>query len=476
MALAPAVTGGVVTSDKARSFGPLLSVLLVAALCFSVAQTTVIAALPEITRSFGATAATASWTVTAYLISASVCTPLAGKLGDVLGKGRVLGWVMLIFSLGSVVCAVAPSVEVLIAGRVLQGVAGGAFPLAFGIIHDEFPPERRGFGVALVSGMFGGGAAAGLLLAGIIIDNGDLSWIFWGLLVMALPGALASWKIVPPSPARERKAIDWAGAALLSLGLAGVLLGFSKGNLWGWTSPATLVCLIGGAVVLVVFVAVQMRVTDALINMRVMRSRTVLATNLASLVSGIAMFSAYVLVPRLAQTSTDTGYGLGLSLTDSCLVTLPMVGMIFVATPVVGALGRRMGFRSVFLIGITTVLVSFVLLALDHGSAVQLLGGVTVLGIGIALSLAGMSMLVITAVPKEEVGIASGINTVMRLVGAAFGTTVVTAVLDAGAITGSSLPTEQAYVNAFFLSAAIAAVAVVIALCIPRDIPSQNAD
>lgn len=452
---------------------PVLGVLLVAALSFSVAQTTVLAALPAIAQQFSTSAATASWAVTAYLLSASVCTPLAGRLGDVLGKGRVLGWVLLIFSAGSVVCALAPSIGVLIAGRVLQGVAGGAFPLAFGIVHDELPPERRALGVALVSGMFGGGAALGLPLAGFVVDHGELAWVFWGMLVVAVPGAVAAWIVVPPSPARRRPRVDWAGALLLSAGLVAGLLGVSKANAWGWTSAATAGSLACGALLLVVFAHQQLRTPHPLVDMRVLRQRAVLATNLAGLCSGMAMFSAFVLVPQLAQTSTATGYGLGLSLGAAGLVTAPMVGMMLLAAPLAGALGARIGFRGVLVSGIATGAAAFLLLAVAHGSVVALLAGVIVLGVGIALAFAGMSILIIAAVPPEDIGIATGINTIMRTAGAAFGTALVTAILTADTIAGTAVPTERAYVSAFLLAAVIALVGVGAALRVPRDLGSR---
>jgi EmrB/QacA subfamily drug resistance transporter len=455
-------------SGETRAVAGVLGVLLVAALCFSVAQTTVLAALPEIARRFDTSAVTASWTVTAYLLSASVATPLAGKLGDVVGKGRVLGWVLVVFSVGSIVCALAPSIGWLIGGRVLQGVAGGVFPLAFGIVHDELPADRRALGVGLVSGMFGAGAAVGLPLAGVVIEHGELSWIFWGMLVASLPGALAAWSVVPPSPVRARRRIDGRGALTLSAGLVVTLLGISQANRWGWESPATVLCLVGGVAILVAFVALQARTADALVDVRVLRRRAVLATNVAGLCSGMAMFSAFVLVPQFAHAPTSSGYGLGLSLTDAGLVTVPMVAMMLVAAPLASAIGARIGFRLVLAAGLATGSAAFLLLAVSHGSVFAVVAGVTVLGIGIALAFAGMSVLVIAAVPSRDIGIATGINTIMRTIGAAFGTAIVTAILTADRIPGTVLPTEDAYIAAFLFSAAVALVGIGVALSVPR--------
>lgn len=457
-------------AGAARAVAGVLGVLLVAALCFSVAQTAVLAALPEIERQFDASSVTASWTVTAYLLSASVATPLAGKFGDVAGKGRVLGWVLLVFSAGSAVCAVAPSIEWLIAGRAVQGVAGGVFPLAFGIVHDELPAERRALGVGLVSAMFGAGAAIGLPLAGVVIALGELSWIFWGLLVVALPGALAAWAVVPPSPVRARRRIDVPGALVLSAGLVVTLLGISQANRWGWSSAATTLCLAGGIALLVGFVALQARTADALVDVRVLRRRAVLATNLAGLCAGTAMFSAFVLVPQFAHAPPATGYGLGLSLTEAGLVTTPMVGMMLLAAPLASAAGMRIGFRRVLALGLATGAAAFLLLVVSHGSVPAVVAAVTVLGVGIAFAFAGMSVLVIAAVPAGDIGIATGINTIMRTMGAAFGTATVTAILAADRLPGTSWATEDAFVAAFLFSAVVALLGVVVALGVPPHV------
>src|SRR5687768_211562 len=140
---------------------PVLGSLLLAALAFALSQTLVAPALPAITQQFDTESSTSAWVLTGYLLSASVCTPIVGKLGDLFGKARVLSIVMVLFCIGSVVSALATSIEVVIAGRVVQGVAGGVFPLAFGIINDEFPAERRAVAIGVMSAMFGIGGGIG---------------------------------------------------------------------------------------------------------------------------------------------------------------------------------------------------------------------------------------------------------------------------------------------------------------------------
>src|SRR3954452_3541533 len=121
---------------------PVLVTLIAACICYSLSQTMVVPTLPVLVEHFHTTESAASWLLTGFLLSASITTPIAGKLGDLFGKGRVLTGVMLVFAVGAVINALAPTIEVLIAGRVLQGAAGGVFPLAFGIVRDTFPREQ----------------------------------------------------------------------------------------------------------------------------------------------------------------------------------------------------------------------------------------------------------------------------------------------------------------------------------------------
>jgi EmrB/QacA subfamily drug resistance transporter len=451
-----------------RPAAPVLAALLLAALAYALSQTMVAPALPKIVDGYETSRSSASWVLTGYLLSASVCTPLAGKLGDLFGKGRVLTWVLLIFSAGSVVCALGNSIGVVIAGRVIQGVAGGVFPLAFGIINDELPRENRAVAIGLVSAMFGIGGGIGLPLSGVIVDNADLSWLFW-IGLIALPAAVATARLVPASPARRRTRVDWLGASVLSAGLVALLLGITKANSWGWTSLRTLGLLVGGALVLVFFTWLQRRTRDPLVDIRVLGQRAVLATNVTGFLVGVAMFGSFLLIPQFAETAKGNGYGFGMSVTQAGLVMLPSAASMLVAGPVGGSLGNRIGFRLVLALGTVFAASSFALLAAVHDAVWPFLAAGVLLGFGISFAFAAMANLVVAAVDPGDVGIATGINTIARTVGGAFGAALVTALLTAETIPGTSgIPTESAYTEAFVFSALGALLALAACLTIPR--------
>ena len=453
-------------TERVKHPGEVLVVLLLAGVSFALSQTLVIPALPEIAQNVHASPAAASWILSGFLLSASISTPIVGKLGDVYGKGRVLTLVLLLFSLGGIVCALAHSIALLIVGRVIQGVAGGVFPLAFGIIRDTFPPERMATGLGLVSAIIGIGAGIGLPLSGVIADNLGVSWLFW-ISLIALPAALAAHRLVPESPASRRIGIDWVGAALLSTALGAVLLGVTEANDWGWGSVRTIGLFAGDAVVFGTWLRVESRVREPLIDLSVLRERAVATTNLTGLLVGFAMFSSFLLIPQFAQAPESSGYGFGYTVTKAGLLLVPAAICQLGAGPLAGALGARIGFRTTLTIGAGLATLAFLSLALEHSHPWQFAVAAAVLGSGISFAFASMANLIVAAVPQSEVGVATGINTIMRTVGGAFGAAVATAILTGHTIGGSSLPSESAYTAAFVMSAVGGVLAIAAALLVP---------
>jgi EmrB/QacA subfamily drug resistance transporter len=441
--------------------------LLLAGMAFALSQTVVSPALPEIQRQYGANAASAAWILTGYLLAASVATPIVGKLGDLFGRGKVLTVVLLIFAVGSAVCALAPSLPVLVVGRVIQGVGGGIFPLAFGIIRETFPPERVATAIGGISATFGIGGGVGLVIAGLIVSALDASWLFW-LGLMALPAAFAIWRYVPQEETRPGAKVDWLGAALLSVALASLLYGLSKANEWGWGSPRVLALSLGGLVLAGLWGWFETRVDEPLVDMRVLRRRPVLMTNITAVLVGFSMFASFLLIPQLAQTDEKFGYGFSASVTGAGLLMLPSTLVMLVAGPWAGRLATRANSRLPLVIGTSFGMLAFITYALFHGSEWEICVGGAFLGVGIGFSFASMANLVVEAVPREEVGVATGINTIMRSLGGALGAQLVASLLTAKTLANSSVPSEAAYTDAFIVAGVAAGLAVIAALSIPQ--------
>jgi EmrB/QacA subfamily drug resistance transporter len=454
-------------SDAQTRPTPVLFTLAAACVAFSLSQTLVVPALPALAREFGASASAVSWVLTGFLVSASIATPIVGKLGDLYGKGRMLTVVLALFSLGAVINALAGSIEVVIAGRVLQGVAGGVFPLAFGIVRDTFPRDQIPGGLSMISAIFGIGGGIGLPLSGVIVDNLDLQWLFW-INLFALPAAVAAYRLVPPSPPVRDARVDWVGAVLLSGALAGILLGVSQGSTWGWGSLPNVAAIGGGLVLVFVFVLVEGRVDQPLIDLQVLRKRSVAATNLTGFLVGLAMFSSFLIMPQFAGAPKSTGYGFGFSVTQVGLLLMPTALAQLAAGPIATRLAARIGFRAVLSLGAVLISASFLVNTFARSHPWELVAGGILLGAGITFAFAAMANLIVDAVPQAEVGIATGINTVMRTVGGSFGAAAATAILTASETPRSPLPTDGAYTGAFAFAAAAGLLALGASRLVPR--------
>ena len=459
-------------AEHRQHYGLTLGILTMAAASYALQQTMVIPALPELQRELGASTTWVTWVMTGFLLSAAVLTPILGKLGDRFGKERLLVLSLAAFLVGCLGCALAPNIWILILFRIVSGAAGAVFPLSFGIIRDEFPPDRMKVGIGLLSAVFGIGGGFGLVLSGLIVDNTSWRWLFVvGALGVAIAVVLVR-RFIPESPVRSTSRIDVPGAILMSVVLVSFLLGLSQGESWGWTSPAVLGLFALSVVSAVLWVVLELHVDEPLIDIRVLADRPVLLTNIAALISGFAMFGSFVLVPRFVESpgglpddvADRVGYGFGATATMTGLYLLPGSLLILFAGPAAGLLGRRFGSKWPLAIGMALIAVSTAGLAALHSEPWQIVVSMAGLSAGVGFAFAAMAALITEAVDATETGIATGINTVMRTVGAVIGAQVGAAILTAATLPGTAVPTEGAYVTAFLLSAVAAACAVVIAV------------
>jgi EmrB/QacA subfamily drug resistance transporter len=450
-----------------QHYNVTLAVLAVAALAYALLQTMVAPALPEIQHELDASPSTVTWVLTVYLLSASVTTPILGRLGDMFGKEHMLVAVLALFALGSVIAALSESLGLLVAGRAVQGAGGAVFPLAFGIIRDEFPRERVATGIGLISATFGIGGGAGLVLSGVIVDNLSYRWIFWFGLVVVVIALIAAHLFVPESPVKSPARIDFGGAALLSGGLTCLLLAVSEGNSWGWGSARIVALFAVAAVLLVIWARYEQRASEPLVDIGLLRVRGVWTTNLTAFLIGFGMFGSFILIPQLVQTPESVGYGFGVGVTGAGLFMLPSAAVMLVAGPLAGTLGTRVGSKLPLLIGTASAAASFLFLALAHSEKWQIVVAVFLLGFGIGMSFASMANLIVEAVPQHQTGEATGMNTIMRTVGGAFGAQIAAAIVTNHIAEGSRYAAESGFTTAFVMGAIAVAISFAAATLIP---------
>ena len=424
-------------------------------------------ALPAIQKDLHTTTTGVTWVLTIYLLTASIATPVLGRLGDMFGKKQMLGVVLVMFALGSLVAALSHSIGLLVAGRAIQGFAGAVFPLAFGIIRDEFPPERVAQGIGLISATFGIGGGIGLVAAGAIVDHLSYEWIFWMALIVTAIAIVCTVLFVPESPIKVPSKIDWIGAALLGLGLGTLLLGISEGPRWGWASARIAGLFAAGVVALVAWVRWELRVPVPLVDMRMMRRRAVWSTNVAGFLVGWGMFGSFILIPQFVQAPASAGYGFNANVTEAGLILLPSTAVMLFAGPIAGWLGGRLGSRLPLMIGTILAAAAFTLIGFAHEQRWELYIGTALMGAGIGFAFAAMANLIVEAVDPTETGVATGMNTIMRTVGGSLGGQIAATIVTAHLIAGTHVAKEFGYTEAFFLSALVMLLAFGATLLVP---------
>jgi len=445
---------------------PLLAFL--GAMAYSLPMAVMTPALPDLQAEMGTSAAGAAWSVTGMVLSASVATPVAGRLGDLLGARRVLLWVLAIGLAGQVVSAVAGSLPVLLAGRVLAGVGSGVFPLAYTIIRKGYPPERAASAIGLMSAMLGLGGVLSWVIAGPVIDHLGWRWLIWVPAVILLPGTfLARW-VLPSIAGEPGRGVDWWGALLFGGWLTAALAALTQGSSWGWTSGPVLGLLAGAVVGAAVWVRVEAGVPDPLVDLRLMRLRGVWTANLGSLLAGFCLMAAGLLFPLLIQMPEREGFGFGGTATDTAMVALPAGIAMTLMGLVNGRLDRRFGGRVVLAAGAVLTAAGYVILIFWHTELWQLMVANVLRGAGLGMAYAAVATLVVAAVPVSQTGAASGVNTLLRTVGAGLGTQL-TAIL----VAAYSL-TRPGFVLAFTVCAVLSLGLLAVALMAPRRVKAAD--
>ncbi|HEY8315392.1 MAG TPA: MFS transporter [Gaiellaceae bacterium] len=447
-------------------------VLALGGVSYALLQSLVAPALPDIQHALHTSENSVSWILTSYLLSASVATPLLGRLGDMYGKERLLMIVLALLSVGTLVSALASTLPVMLTGRVIQGAAGGIFPLAFGIIRDEFPRERVAGAIGLMSALLGVGGGAGVVLAGPIADNLSFHYLFWLPLIPVVAAAVLTHFFVPESPLRVPGRVNWSGAVLMSLGLSAVLVAVSETANWHWLSVKTLGSIAVGVVLLALWMRSESRSATPLVDMRMMRIRGVWTTNAVAALLGFGMYASFILLPQYVETPRRYGYGFGSSVTQAGLFLVPSTLAMLVFGSQTGRLEKLFGSKPPLLAGGVFAGASFLMLGLARGERWEIYIASALLGSGIGLAFAAMANLIIENVGPAQTGVATGMNTVTRTVGGGFGGAATASIL-AATVGASGYPTAHAYTSAFLLCAGALAIGVVAGLWIPQRRPEE---
>ncbi|MBW8486443.1 MFS transporter [Actinomadura parmotrematis] len=448
----------------------VIATLALAGITAAIMQTLVTPLLAELPRILHTSAANSAWVVTVTLLAGAVCVPVVGRLGDLVGKRRMLLVCSVPLVAGSVVCALSSSVVPMIVGRGLQGMGMGVVPLGIALLRDVVPQEKLSSSIALVSASMGIGGGLGLPIAAAIAEYASWRVLFWGSAGLALLVAVLIFVLIPDvPPGAKGQHFDAAGAVGLGVGLVCLLLAVSKGADWGWSSATTVGLFAAAVVVLLGWGVLELRHRDPLVDLRTTARPRVLLTNIASIFVGFGMYASMLVVPQLLQFPKETGYGLGQSMLAAGLWLAPGGVMMMLVSPLGGKLTNARGPKFTLISGVLVI-------AAGYGVSLALLGGpwglmlaMMVINSGVGLAYGSMPALIMGSVPLSETAAANGFNTLMRSLGTSVGAAVIGVVLSQLTTTlgGYSLTSEAGFRTALIIGGCIALVAAAIAAAIP---------
>ncbi|MET9733817.1 MFS transporter [Streptomyces sp. NPDC006458] len=451
-------------SARAGGVGWALVITGVAGFMAALDNLVVTTALPSIREDLGGGLHDLEWTVSAYTLTFAVLLMFGAALGDRFGRRRLFAVGLSIFTLASAAAALAPGIDSLIAARAVQGVGAAVMmPLTLTLLTAAVPAEKRGMAYGIWGAVNGLAVASGPLIGGALTEHVSWQWIFWlnvPLGIALLP--LARLRLAESYGSGAR--LDVTGTLLASTGLFGIVYGLVRGPVDGWTGQSVLLGLFTGSALLAAFVLHSGRAKNAMLPMRLFRSRAFSGINAASMLMYLGMFGSIFLLSQYLQGV------LGYSPTEAGLRMLPWTGMSVLVAPVAGILSDRIGGRPVVAAGLfiqATGLAYLSVVATADASYGSQLPGLVLSGIGMALFFAPASALVMASVTAEEQGVASGANNALREVGGALGIAIMSSIFSAQ----GGYESAQAFVDglrpAIAVGAAVLALAGLAALAVP---------
>jgi EmrB/QacA subfamily drug resistance transporter len=441
-------------------------VLTLGIAAFALLQSLVVPVLTTVQHELHTSQDTVTWVLTAYLLSASIMTPILGRIGDMTGKKRVFVAALVALAAGSLLAALAPSIGVMIVARVIQGAGGGMLPVAFGIIRDEFPSDKVTGAVGILAALTAVGAGLGIVLAGPIVEALNYHWLFWLPLILTVLAAVAAVLVVPESPVRTPGRISLLPAVLLSGWLVALLVALSEAPDWGWGSGRVLGLLAAAVVLSAGWVTAELRVATPLIDMKMMRRTAVWTNNLVALLIGVGMYATFAFLPEFVQTPAAAGYGFGASITRSGLMLLPSTITMFCVGLFAGRMARALGGKVLVIAGCLAGAGAMAILAFAHSQEWEIYLSTALMGIGFGLAFSAMSALIVAAVPPSQTGVASGMNANIRTIGGSIGSAVMASIVTSH-LAATGLPKESGYTIGFAVIGAGLVLAALAGLLIP---------
>lgn len=434
--------------------------------------------LPAIASEFGVDTAQVSLVLSVYLVTGVALSPIAGKLGDVYGKKRVLTAILAFYVVAVSVTGFSPTFEFMVASRAVQGVGLTIFPLAMSLVREEFPKEMVPRAQGILSGLFGAGFAVSLPLGAFVSNTFGWRFTYHSAVPVVAAITVAAFLFLRESPYRRPQAyIDYGGAALLAGSLALIVFGLSQGPVWGWSSASVLGLMVGGGVLLIPTLVYEvyyhLRGREVILNFRLLRKRNVLVTNLVIIVSGFGMFLAFQALTFRLEYPPPIGFGQSIFQTGLSFVAFALPMLIF--APLASVAVTRIGTRPMTVVGSLVGAAGFYLATLAT-TLDQLLGSMFVIGAGLAVMNSSVINLLVLTVEPRDMGLATALNAVFRNVGSSVGAPLAGSLMATYTVVayGRSWPSATAFQDAYLIAAVASLLAGILAV-FAREILGRHA-
>jgi MFS family permease len=462
----------------------MLAILSCIATMVMYAETMLIPAIPDLINDFHVSYSISSWILTAYLIAGAVMTPIAGKLSDIYGRKKTLLVIMVIYAIGVSLAGFASDIYFMIFARVIQGIGMSMFPIAFGMIRDQFPREKISIGQGVITSMFASGAVAGLTVGGIIVQDYGWQSTFFTIIPIAITLLLVIWRFIHLIDSRDEdqsqkrsrilegdnasktssqgensttpkasSQIDIKGAITLAITVASFLLvltlletsgsnimaanGNGNDNYPSNAESSALVLpfLIIGAIAFVLFVIIERKERYPLVDFKLMLHKSILPANLIIMLVGFSMFMVFQTVPILVRNPEPFGFG-GDAISAG-KVQLPFAIVLLIFGPTSGFIVSKLGSLKPIIVGTFMTTAGFIGLLMFHSTELLVSANLGILSTGLSLTSVGAVNVIILSTPQQFSGISLGMSSLMRIIGASIGP----------ALAGMYMQTNQTLLN-----------------------------
>lgn len=443
------------------------------------AETMLIPALPDLIKDFGVSYSMSSWILAAYLLTGAVMTPIIGKLSDYYGRKKVLLVVMVIYMVGVSAAGFATDIVFMLIARAIQGIGLAMFPIAFGIVREQFPRDKISIGQGIITSMFASGAVIGLLVGGVIIENYGWQTTFFTIIPVAISLLFIirryisvdeqSYTSHPQSHGQGKLSkkenlsnIDIKGALTLAAAVTSFLLILTYMETGTGSEIITYPLILISGISFALFIMIERRASHPLIDLKLIMNKAILPANLMIMIIGLLMFMVFQTIPILVRNPQPLGFGEDAIATGNVQLPFALVLLVFGASS--GFLISKLGTLKPMVVGSVITAVSFFSLLMFHSSELGISASLALLSVGLSLTSVGAMNVIILTTPKEAIGATLGTTLLMRVIGSSIGPAIAGVYMQAnqsvlGGVSGiaQSFPSLASF-NMIFLTAGVLAI------------------